>query len=139
MKPGPLTVRAMTNVMTVHTPTQAPNSTASQPGWTVLVLSHGMVAYSSGREARGYASVDRAPRERAGGTGGQGNPSGSPHRMNQELSDEVGEIMRKLVALTGAAVVATALVASPALADVPTKSKPPVKLQGKVTNKGTAT
>jgi hypothetical protein len=58
MKPGPLTVRAMRNVMTVHTPTHVPNSTASQPGWTVLVLSHGMVAYSSGREARGYASVD---------------------------------------------------------------------------------
>src|SRR5439155_15487745 len=72
-------------------------------------------------------------------TGGQGNPSGSPHRMNQELSDEVGEIMRKLVALSGAAVGASALVASPALADVPNKSKPPVKLQGKVTNKGTAT
>ena len=47
--------------------------------------------------------------------------------------------MRKLVVLTGAAVVATALVAGPALADVPTKSKPPVTLQGKVTNKGTAT
>jgi len=59
--------------------------------------------------------------------------------MNEELSAEVGEIMRKLVALTGAAVVATALVASPALADVPNKSKPPVKLQRKVTNKGTAT
>src|SRR5947208_16233514 len=59
--------------------------------------------------------------------------------MNEELSAEVGEIMRKLVALTGAAVVATALVGGPALADVPTKSKPPVTLQGKVTNKGTAT
>ena len=47
--------------------------------------------------------------------------------------------MRKLVALTGAAVVATALVGGPALADVPTKSKPPVTLQGKVNNKGTAT
>ena len=59
--------------------------------------------------------------------------------MNEELSAEVGEIMRKLVALTGAAVVATALVGGPALADVPTKSKPPVTLQGKVNNKGTAT
>jgi plastocyanin len=59
--------------------------------------------------------------------------------MNVELSAEVGEIMRKLVALTGAAVVATALVGGPALADVPTKSKPPVTLQGKVTNKGEKT
>jgi plastocyanin len=59
--------------------------------------------------------------------------------MNEQLSAEVGEIMRKLVALTGAAVVATALVAGPALADMPTKSKPPVTLPGKVTNKGTAT
>jgi plastocyanin len=59
--------------------------------------------------------------------------------MNEQLSAEVGEIMRKLVALTGAAVVATALVGAPALADVPTKSKPPVTLPGKVTNKGTAT
>jgi plastocyanin len=47
--------------------------------------------------------------------------------------------MRKLVVLTGAALAATALVGGPALADVPTKSKPPVTLQGKVTNKGTAT
>ena len=47
--------------------------------------------------------------------------------------------MRKLVALTAAAVVATALVGGPALADVPTKSKPPVTLQGKVNNKSTAT
>jgi plastocyanin len=59
--------------------------------------------------------------------------------MNQELSAEVGEIMRKLVALTAAAVVATALVGGPALADVPTKAKPPVTLQGKVNNKSTAT
>jgi plastocyanin len=59
--------------------------------------------------------------------------------MNQELSTEVGEIMRKLVALSAAAVVATALVGGPALADVPTKSKPPVTLQGKVNNKSTAT
>ena len=47
--------------------------------------------------------------------------------------------MRKLVVLTGAALAAAALVGGPALADVPTKSKPPVTLQGKVTNKGTAT
>ena len=59
--------------------------------------------------------------------------------MNEQLSAELGEIMRKLVALTGAAVVATALVAGPAFGDVPTKSKPPVTLQGKVTNKGTTT
>jgi plastocyanin len=59
--------------------------------------------------------------------------------MNHQESAEGEETMRKLVALTGAAVVVTALVAGPALADVPTKSKPPVSLQGKVTNKGTAT
>lgn len=47
--------------------------------------------------------------------------------------------MRKLVAQTGVAVVATAIVAGPALAEVPTKSKLPVTLQGNVTNKGTAT
>jgi plastocyanin len=59
--------------------------------------------------------------------------------MNQELSAEIGEMRRMLVALTAAAVVATALVGGPALADVPTKSKPPVTLQGKVNNKSTAT
>ena len=47
--------------------------------------------------------------------------------------------MRKLVALTVVAIAGTALVGGAALADVPTKSKPPVALQGKVTNKGTAT
>ena len=47
--------------------------------------------------------------------------------------------MRKLVVLTVVAIAATALVGGPALADVPTKSKPPVSLQGKVNNKGTAT
>ena len=47
--------------------------------------------------------------------------------------------MRKLVVLTVVAIAGTALVGAPALADVPTKSKPPVTLQGKVTNKGTTT
>ena len=44
--------------------------------------------------------------------------------------------MRKLFALTGAAIAATALAGGPALAAVPTKSKPPVTLEGKVNNKG---
>jgi len=44
--------------------------------------------------------------------------------------------MRKLFALTGAAVAATALAGGTALAGVPTKSKPPVTLEGKVNNKG---
>ncbi len=47
--------------------------------------------------------------------------------------------MRKLLALSGAAILATALAGGTAFADAPTKSKPPVKLQGKVTNKGTTT
>jgi plastocyanin len=59
--------------------------------------------------------------------------------MNEQLSAEVGEIMRKLFALIVVAIAGTALVGGPAFADVPTKSKPPVTLQGKVTNKGTAT
>jgi plastocyanin len=44
--------------------------------------------------------------------------------------------MRKFLALTGAAIAATALAGGTALAGVPTKSKPPVTLEGKVTNKG---
>jgi plastocyanin len=47
--------------------------------------------------------------------------------------------MRKLLALSGAAVVAATLGAGPAFAGVATKPKPPVTLQGKVTNKGTKT
>ena len=44
--------------------------------------------------------------------------------------------MRKLFALTGAAIAATALAGAAANASAPTKSKPPVTLEGKVTNKG---
>jgi plastocyanin len=44
--------------------------------------------------------------------------------------------MRKLFALTGVAVAATALAGGVAFAGAPTKSKPPVTLEGKVTNKG---
>src|SRR5262249_48155766 len=47
--------------------------------------------------------------------------------------------MRKPLALGGAAVVAATLGAGPAFAGVATKPKPPVTLQGKVTNKGTKT
>jgi plastocyanin len=52
--------------------------------------------------------------------------------MNEQLSAEVGEIMRKLVALTVVAIAGTALVGGVALA----AKNPPVSLQGKVTNKG---
>jgi plastocyanin len=45
--------------------------------------------------------------------------------------------MRKFLALTGAAIAATAFAGGTALAGVPTKSKPPVALEGKVNNKGT--
>lgn len=45
--------------------------------------------------------------------------------------------MRKLFALIGAAIVAIALAGGTALAGVATKSNPPVKLEGKVNNKGT--
>jgi plastocyanin len=44
--------------------------------------------------------------------------------------------MRKLLALTAAAIAATALTGGSAFAGAPTKSKPPVTLEGKVTNKG---
>lgn len=44
--------------------------------------------------------------------------------------------MRKLFALTGAAIAATALAGGTALAGMATKSKPPVTLEGKVNNKG---
>ncbi len=47
--------------------------------------------------------------------------------------------MRKLLALSGAAMLATAIAGGTAFADAPTKSKPPVTLEGKVTNKGTTT
>lgn len=47
--------------------------------------------------------------------------------------------MRKVLALTGVAFAAIALADSPAFAGLPTKSKPPVTLEGKVTNKGTKT
>jgi plastocyanin len=47
--------------------------------------------------------------------------------------------MRKLLALSGAVIAATALAGGTAFAGAPTKSKPPVTLQGKVTNKGTTT
>ncbi|HYU40300.1 MAG TPA: cupredoxin domain-containing protein [Acidimicrobiia bacterium] len=47
--------------------------------------------------------------------------------------------MRKLFALTGAAIAAIALAGGTALAGVPTKSKPPVTLEGKVNNKGEKT
>jgi plastocyanin len=47
--------------------------------------------------------------------------------------------MRKVLALTGVTIAATALAAAPAFAGVLSKSKPPVTLQGKVTNKGTKT
>jgi plastocyanin len=47
--------------------------------------------------------------------------------------------MRKLLAVTAAAIAATALAGGAALAGVPTKSKPPVTLEGKVTNKGEKT
>jgi plastocyanin len=47
--------------------------------------------------------------------------------------------MRKLLALSGAMIAATAFAGGTAFADAPTKSKPPVTLQGKVTNKGTTT
>jgi plastocyanin len=47
--------------------------------------------------------------------------------------------MRKLLALSGAAVITVTLGASPAFAGVATKPKPPVTLQGKVTNKGAKT
>ena len=100
-----------------------------------VVPRHGCVLLGS--EVRDYASVDHTLREVEDRR--ESNPSGRQHRMNEELSAEVGEIMRKLVALTAAAVVATALVGGPALADVPTKAKPPVTLQGKVNNKSTAT
>jgi plastocyanin len=55
--------------------------------------------------------------------------------MNEQLSAEVGEIMRKLVALTVVAIAGTALVGGVALA----AKNPPVQLQGKVTNKGEKT
>jgi plastocyanin len=55
--------------------------------------------------------------------------------MNDQLSVEVGEIMRKLVVLTVVAIAGTALVGGVALA----AKNPPVSLQGKVNNKGTAT
>jgi plastocyanin len=55
--------------------------------------------------------------------------------MNEQLSAEVGEIMRKLVALTVVAIAGTALVGGVALA----AKNPPVSLQGKVTNKGEKT
>jgi plastocyanin len=44
--------------------------------------------------------------------------------------------MRKILALTGAVIAATALAGGPAFAGAPTKSKPPVRLEGKVNNKG---
>jgi plastocyanin len=44
--------------------------------------------------------------------------------------------MRKLFALTGAAIAATALAGGVAFAGAPTKTKPPVTLEGKVTDKG---
>src|SRR2546423_10830800 len=92
-----------------------------------------------------YSSVSGGPRLRVGQprtpgtssrTGGESNPFGSPHRMNEELSAKVGEIMRKLVVLTGAAVVATAPVGGPALPHAPTQSKPPLTLPRHVTDKG---
>jgi plastocyanin len=55
--------------------------------------------------------------------------------MNEQLSAEVGEIMRKLVALTVVAIAGTALVGGVAFA----AKNPPVSLQGKVTNKGEKT
>jgi plastocyanin len=55
--------------------------------------------------------------------------------MNEQLSAEVGEIMRKLFALTVMAIAGTALVGGVALA----AKNPPVSLQGKVTNKGEKT
>src|SRR2546430_865097 len=137
--PGPLTERASRNVTTVHTPTQVPNSTASQPGWTVLDLSHCMVAYSSvsgGSRLRVGQPPTPGTTSR---TGGESNPFGSPHRMNEELSAKVGEIMRKLVVLTRAAVVATALVGGPALPAVAPNSKPPGTAHRQGTNNGKAT
>jgi plastocyanin len=47
--------------------------------------------------------------------------------------------MRKLLTLTTAAIAALALAAGTAGAGAPTKSKPPVTLEGKVTNKGEKT
>jgi plastocyanin len=44
--------------------------------------------------------------------------------------------MRKLFALTGAAIAATALAGGVAFAGAPSKTKPPVTLEGKVANKG---
>jgi uncharacterized cupredoxin-like copper-binding protein len=55
--------------------------------------------------------------------------------MNEQLSAEVGETMRKLFALTIAAIAGTALIGGVALA----AKSPPVSLQGKVTNKGEKT
>ena len=55
--------------------------------------------------------------------------------MNEQLSAELGEIMRKLVALTVVVIAGTALVGGVALA----AKNPPISLQGKVNNKGTAT
>jgi uncharacterized cupredoxin-like copper-binding protein len=55
--------------------------------------------------------------------------------MNEQLSTEVGEIMRKVFALTIVAIAGTALIGGVALA----AKNPPVSLQGKVTNKGEKT
>jgi plastocyanin len=55
--------------------------------------------------------------------------------MNEQLSAEVGETMRKFFVLTVVAIAGTALVGGVALA----AKKPPVSLQGKVTNKGVKT
>jgi plastocyanin len=55
--------------------------------------------------------------------------------MKEQLSAELGEIMRKLLVLTVVAIAGTALVGGVALA----AKNPPVSLQGKVTNKGEKT
>jgi uncharacterized cupredoxin-like copper-binding protein len=55
--------------------------------------------------------------------------------MNEQLSADVGETMRKLFALTLVAIGGTALIGGVALA----AKSPPVSLQGKVTNKGEKT